>query len=115
MSVALTIGGGAGAMALAEKAGVARATFRGALEGGFADSRILELHGQRMVEESFAPGGRARIQRKDVQLALDLGDAVAMELPSTARNMELWNRMVERGWGDPDHAGLIKIDRKSVV
>ena len=109
MIVALTIGAVAEAMALAEKAGVARATFRGALKGGFADSRILELHGQRMVEESFAPGGRARIQRKDVQLALDLGDAVDMELPSTARNMELWNRMVERGWGDLDHAGLIKI------
>lgn len=109
MIVALTIGAVAEAMALAEKAGVARATFRGALAGGFADSRILELHGQRMVEESFAPGGRARIQRKDVQLALDLGEAVDMELPSTARNMELWNRMVERGWGDLDHAGLIKI------
>ncbi|MHB1060014.1 MAG: NAD(P)-dependent oxidoreductase [Rhodanobacter sp.] len=109
MIVALTIGAVAEAMALAEKAGVARQTFRGALKGGFADSRILELHGQRMVEESFAPGGRARIQRKDVQLALDLGDAVTMELPSTARNMELWNRMVERGWGDLDHAGLIKI------
>ncbi len=109
MIVALTIGAVAEAMALAEQAGVARATFRGALAGGFADSRILELHGQRMVEESFAPGGRARIQRKDVQLALDLGEAVDMELPSTARNMELWNRMVERGWGDLDHAGLIKI------
>lgn len=109
MIVALTIGAVAEAMALAEKAGVARETFRGALQGGFADSRILELHGQRMVTGSFAPGGRARIQRKDVQLALDLGDAVGMELPSTARNMELWTRMMDQGWGDLDHAGLIKI------
>lgn len=109
MIVALTIGAVAEAMALAEKAGVARATFREALKGGFADSRILELHGERMVRGSFAPGGRARIQRKDVQLALDLGDAVGMTLPSISRNMELWNRMIERGWGDLDHAGLIKI------
>ena len=111
MIVALTIGAVAEAMALAEQAGVERATFRAALAGGFADSRILELHGQRMVDESFAPGGRARIQRKDVQLALDLGESVGMALPSTARNMELWDRMVERGWGDLDHAGLIKIYR----
>lgn len=109
MIVALTIGAVAEAMALAEKAGVARATFRAALKGGFADSRILELHGERMVQQSFAPGGRARIQRKDVQLALDLGDAVGMALPSTSRNMELWDRMLARGWGDLDHAGLIRI------
>jgi len=109
MIVALTIGAVAEAMALAEKAGVARATFRAALKGGFADSRILELHGERMVKQSFAPGGRSRIQRKDVQLALDLGEAVDMALPSTSRNMELWDRMMERGWGDLDHSGLIRI------
>lgn len=111
MIVALTIGAVAEAMALAEKAGVAPAILHSALRGGFADSRILELHGGRMVAESFAPGGRARVQRKDVQLALDLGEAVRMELPSTTRNMELWNRMIERGWGDLDHSGLIKIYR----
>lgn len=111
MIVALTIGAVAEAMALAERAGVAPAVLQQALKGGFADSRILEVHGARMVAESFAPGGRARIQRKDVQLALDLGQAVGMELPSTARSIELWDRMIARGWGDLDHSGLIKIYR----
>ncbi|GIK98180.1 MAG: 2-hydroxy-3-oxopropionate reductase [Alphaproteobacteria bacterium] len=112
MIVALTIGAVAEAMALAEKAGVAPAVLQQALKGGFADSRILEVHGARMVAESFAPGGRARIQRKDVQLALDLGQAVGMELPSSARSIELWDRMIARGWGDLDHSGLIKIYRE---
>lgn len=112
MIVALTIGAVAEAMALAEKAGVAPAVLQQALKGGFADSRILEVHGARMVAESFAPGGRARIQRKDVQLALDLGEAVGMELPSSARSIELWDRMIARGWGDLDHSGLIKIYRE---
>ncbi len=109
MIVGLTIAAVAEAFALARKAGVEPAKIRAALAGGFADSRILQLHGQRMVEASFAPGGRAVLQRKDIRQALDLAAEVGIELPGLAANLGLWDRMIERGWGDLDHSALIKI------
>ncbi|MFZ5792641.1 MAG: NAD(P)-dependent oxidoreductase [Pseudomonadota bacterium] len=109
MIVGLTIGAVAEAFALARKAGVDPARLREALMGGFAHSRILELHGQRMVEGRFAPGGRVMLQRKDVRQALDLAASLGIELPAAELNLRLWDRMVEKGWGDLDHSALIKL------
>jgi 3-hydroxyisobutyrate dehydrogenase-like beta-hydroxyacid dehydrogenase len=109
MIVALTIGAVAEAFALARKAGIDPVRLREALMGGFAHSRILELHGQRMVEGRFAPGGRVTLQRKDVRQALDLAASLGIELPATELSLRLWDRMIEKGWGDLDHSALIKL------
>jgi 3-hydroxyisobutyrate dehydrogenase-like beta-hydroxyacid dehydrogenase len=109
MIVGLTIAAVAEALALAAKAGVDRGRVREALMGGFAASRILELHGQRMIERAFAPGGKATTQRKDVAQALELARDLGLELPSTALNLELWDRMIARGLGDLDHSALYEL------
>jgi 3-hydroxyisobutyrate dehydrogenase-like beta-hydroxyacid dehydrogenase len=113
--VALTIAAVAEGIALARKAGADPARVREALnvEGGFAQSRILDLHGQRMIDGEFAPGGRISVQRKDVRQGLELAEEVGVRLPSLERNAELWDAMIERGWADLDHAALIKIIEES--
>ena len=107
--VALTIGAVAEAFTLARGAGVDPAKVREALIGGFATSRILDLHGQRMVEGNFTPGGRARVQLKDINQALDLAGQSGADLPATKLSQQLYEKMVEMGYGDLDHSGLIKI------
>jgi len=109
MIVALTIGAVAEAFALARTANVDLAKLREALMGGFAQSRILDLHGQRMIDGSFEPGGRIRLQRKDVQQALEVAAEAGLELPGTQLNLKLWDEMIERGWGDLDHSALYKL------
>jgi 3-hydroxyisobutyrate dehydrogenase-like beta-hydroxyacid dehydrogenase len=107
--VALTIGAVAEALTLAERAGVDPARVREAIRGGFAESRILEVHGQRMLAQAFEPGGRVRIQRKDVDQALALARSLGLELPASALSLTLWDEMIARGWGDLDHSALIKL------
>ncbi len=107
--VALTIGAVAEALTLARRAGVDPARVREAIRGGFAESRILDVHGERMVTDSFAPGGRVRIQRKDVDQALTLARSLGLELPASALSLTLWDEMIRRGWGDLDHSALIKL------
>ena len=107
--VALTIGAVAEALTLARRAGVDPAKVREALVGGFATSRILELHGQRMVDGNFTPGGRARVQLKDIDQALGLAKEIGVDLPATQLSQQLYGRMVEMGLGDLDHSGLIRI------
>ena len=107
--VALTIGAVAEALTLAKRAGVDPARVREAIRGGFAESRILELHGERMVEGGFEPGGRVKIQRKDVDQALALARSLGLELPATALSLTLWDEMIARGWGDLDHSALVKL------
>lgn len=109
MIVGLTIAAVAEAFALARRAGVDPAKLREALAGGFAESRILEHHGQRMIEGDFAPGGRVALHRKDIRQALDLAGEVGLSLPVTEINLRLWDRMIERGWGQLDHSALIKL------
>jgi 3-hydroxyisobutyrate dehydrogenase-like beta-hydroxyacid dehydrogenase len=106
--VGLTIGAVAEGLALARAAGVDPARVREALIGGFADSRILELHGRRMVEGDFQPGGRVVIQHKDLTQALDLAESLGLTLPATALNRALFARLIEAGDGDLDHAALIR-------
>jgi len=106
--VGLTIGAVAEALTLARHAGADPAKVRDALQGGFADSRILDVHGARMVEGNFTPGAKATTQRKDMAQALELADLLGIELPATALNRDLYDRLIEAGNGGIDHAGLIK-------
>lgn len=107
--VGLTIGAVAEALTLAKRTGVDPAKVREALAGGFAWSRILELHGQRMIDGSFAPGGKATTQRKDLAQALELAGAVNLELPATALNLKLYDQLIAKGGGELDHSALVKV------
>lgn len=107
--VGLTIGAVAEALALAKKAGVDPAKVRQALAGGFAASRILEVHGLRMVDRTFDPGGKATTQRKDLAQALELAQQLGIKLPATALNRELYDKLIEMGGGELDHSALIKV------
>ncbi len=106
--VAMTLDAVAEALTLAARAGVDPAKVRAAMRGGFADARILELHGQRTIERTFAPGGRVTVQHKDVVQALDLAASLGLAMPGLQRNKELWHRMIAEGWGDLDHSAIIK-------
>jgi len=107
--VGLTIGAVAEALALAQRAGVDPAKVRKALLGGFAASRILEIHGERMVDHNFKPGAKATTQLKDLRQALDLGKAYEIDLPATKLNMNLYEELVDLGHGDLDHSALFKL------
>jgi len=106
--VGLNIGAVAEALTLARKAGVDPAKVREALRGGFADSRILEVHGQRMVERTFAPGAKSVTQRKDMDQAIELAASLGFELPATALSRDLYDKLIADGNGDLDHSALIK-------
>ena len=107
--VAMTIGAVAEGLSLANRTGVEVAKVREALRGGFAASRILEVHGKRMIESNFEPGGRCSLQSKDVEQALDLAATVGIQLPGLQANRLLWEKMLENGWGNLDHSALIKL------
>ena len=107
--VGLTIGAVAEALALAKRAGADPAKVREALQGGFAASRILEVHGQRMIDGAFTPGGKATTQRKDLQQALDLASSIGLELPATTLTRNLYDRLIAGGGGDLDHSGLYTV------
>ncbi len=107
--VGLSIGAVSEALALAKHMGVDPARVREALQGGFADSRILEVHGQRMIEGSFKPGGRCTTQRKDMDQALTLAAGIGLKLPATALSRDLYDEAIEKGLGDLDHSGLFKL------
>ena len=110
--VGLNIGAVAEALALAECAGVDPSKVRQALLGGFAASRILEVHGQRMIDSSFAPGGKVTTQHKDLSQALDLAASLGLSLPATHLNMTLYQRLIDKGEGGLDHSALIRLFRK---
>ncbi len=107
--VGLNIGAVAEALMLAAHAGADPARVRQALAGGFADSRILEVHGQRMIDKTFVPGGKVVTQRKDLVQALELAAELGIEMPATRLNKDLYERMIEAGDGGLDHSALIKI------
>ncbi len=106
--VGLNIGAVAEALVLAKKAGADPARVRDALTGGFADSRILEVHGQRMVDGDFQPGARSTTQRKDLDQAVELATELGFELPATALGRDLYDKLIDAGFGDLDHSALIK-------
>ena len=110
--VGLNIGAVAEALALVESAGVDPARVREALMGGFAASRILEVHGRRMIEGQFEPGGKITTQHKDLRQALELGEIYGQDLPATRLSMALYQGLIDEGYGGLDHSALIKALRK---
>lgn len=111
--VGLNIGAVAEALALAQRAGADPAKVREALLGGFAASRILEVHGQRMIDGEFTPGARITTQHKDLRQALELAAGFGLNLPATRLNMELYQSMIEAGAGALDHSALFKLIAES--
>ena len=106
MIVGITIGAVAEALLFAAKGGADMAKVREAIQGGFADSRILQLHGQRMVERDFAPRGRMAVQLKDMRNALATAGEIGFDAPITALFETLYAEGVEHGLGELDHSGL---------
>jgi 2-hydroxy-3-oxopropionate reductase len=107
--VGLTIQAVAEALVLARKAGVDPARVRDALLGGFAQSRILELHGQRMLDSDYEPGFKLRLHRKDLTNALQLGREAGVPLFATAQAAALMDALLAQGAGDRDHAALATV------
>lgn len=106
--VGLTIAAVGEALTFAEAAGADPEKVRQALMGGFASSRILEVHGERMTKGTFDPGFRIRLHRKDLSLAIDAARQLDIALPNTANTQQLMNAAIGRGDGDLDHSGLIR-------
>lgn len=106
--VALTIQAVAEALLFASKAGADPAKVREALMGGFAASRILEVHGERMVKRTFNPGFRIELHQKDLNLALQGAKALGVSLPNTAMAQELMNACAANGMGGLDHSALCR-------
>jgi 3-hydroxyisobutyrate dehydrogenase-like beta-hydroxyacid dehydrogenase len=105
--VALTIEAIGEALLFASKAGADPAKVRAALLGGFAQSRILELHGERMIERSFTPGFRIRLHQKDLNLALQTARNLGLSLPNTATAQELFNAVAAHGGSELDHSAMV--------
>lgn len=106
--VALTIEAVGEALVFASKAGADPAKVRQALMGGLATSRILELHGERMIKRTFDPGFRIRLHQKDLNLALQSARALGVALPNTASTQQLFSACVAAGGEDWDHSGLVR-------
>jgi 2-hydroxy-3-oxopropionate reductase len=107
--VALTIEAVGEALLFASKAGADPAKVRQALMGGFANSRILEVHGERMIKRTFAPGFRIELHQKDLNLALQGARAMGISLPNTATTQELFNAATPLGGKGWDHSGLVQV------
>ena len=106
MIVGITIGAVAEALLFTQRGGADMAKVKEAITGGFADSRILQVHGQRMVERDFAPRARMSIQLKDMRNALATADEIGFIAPVTALFEKLYAEGIEHGLGDLDHSGL---------
>ena len=106
--VALTIEAVGEALLFASKAGADPAKVRQALMGGFASSKILEVHGERMIKRTFNPGFRIELHQKDLNLALSTGRKLGVALPNTATCQELFNTCAAHGGAAWDHSGMVK-------
>ncbi len=106
--VALNIEAVGEALLFAAKAGADPAKVRQALMGGLATSRILELHGERMIKRTFNPGFRIELHKKDLSLALEGAKAMGLSLPNTANALQLMNTCVAHGGAAWDHSGLVR-------
>lgn len=106
--VALNIEAVSEALVFASKAGCDPAKVREALMGGFASSKILEVHGERMINRTFDPGFRLKLHQKDLNLALQSARTLQVALPNTATAQELMNTCAARGEEDADHSGLVR-------
>jgi len=105
--VALNIEAVAEALLFASKAGADPVKIRTALEGGFASSAVLDIHGQRMIERNFDPGFQIALHQKDLRNALSSAQSLGLTLPNTAAVQEMFNSCVAHGAGELDHSALI--------
>ena len=105
--VAITIGAVAEGLLLAAAGGADPAAVRQAITGGFADSRILQEHGKRMIERDFVPGGPSRMQMKDLDAALDAAGEASLALPITSMIKELFQALLDAGGNEYDHSALL--------
>jgi 2-hydroxy-3-oxopropionate reductase len=105
--VALNIEAVSEALLFASKAGADPVKVRAALMGGFAHSRILELHGEKMLNRTFKPGFRIRLHQKDLNLALQSARSMGVSLPNTATAQELFNAVAAQGGIDLDHSAMV--------
>jgi len=110
--VALTIEAVGEALLFASKAGADPARVRQALMGGFASSRILEVHGERMIKRTFNPGFRIELHQKDLNLALSGARALGLSLPNTATCQELFNAAKAAGGAAWDHSAMVRVLEK---
>jgi 2-hydroxy-3-oxopropionate reductase len=107
MIVALNLAAVSEALVLATSAGVDPKAVRNALLGGFASSRVLEVHGERMVERKFEPGFRIDLHRKDLAIALDTAQGLGVALPQTAGVAQLMSTAKALGLGGNDHSAIV--------
>jgi len=110
--VAGTIAAVSEALLLAAKAGADPAKVRAALMGGFASSRILELHGDRMIQRTFAPGFKIKLHRKDLNIILNTARELGVALPVSANITEMMNGLIANGSGDLDHSAFVTLLEK---
>jgi len=106
--VALNIEAVAEALVFAAKAGADPSRVRQALMGGFASSRVLEVHGERMLKRTFAPGFRIELHQKDLSLALNAARSLGVSLPNTSGAMQLFNACVAQGGAGWDHSAIVR-------
>jgi 2-hydroxy-3-oxopropionate reductase len=109
IAIAGALAGVSEAFALARRAGIDPAKVRDALLGGFAASRVLEVHGERMLTGNFTPGFRARLYQKDLRVAQETAAAFGVNLPATAVVADLVNALVASGNGELDYSALSKV------
>jgi len=95
------------AMTLAKKAGIDQEKVREALLGGFAQSRIMDLHGQRAIDGNFQPGFKLKLHRKDLGIALQTARELSLPLFTTAQVAQSMDALLAMGKGDLDHSALI--------
>ncbi|WP_036534045.1 2-hydroxy-3-oxopropionate reductase [Neosynechococcus sphagnicola] len=107
--VALTVQAIAEALTFAQKSGVDRAKVREALLGGFAQSRVLEVHGQRMLEGCFQPGFKLKLHRKDMNIVLETGRDLQIPLPGSAQVATLMDALLAQGQGELDNSVLVTL------
>ena len=110
--VALTIEAVAEALLFASKAGADPVKVRQALLGGFASSRVLEIHGERMIKRAFDPGFRIELHQKDLSLALSGAQALGISLPNTAATQELFNACIAYGGAKWDSSAIVRVLEK---
>ena len=106
--MALNIEAVAEALLFAARAGADPARVREALMGGFAASRVLEVHGERMVRRTFEPGFRIQLHQKDLNLALGAARQLGVALPNTATTQELFNACAAHGGSGWDHSAVVR-------
>lgn len=107
--VGLAIEAVAEALVLAERSGLDPGLVQQALRGGFADSKVMQIHGTRMIKRDYAPGGKVRTQLKDLRLALRLAEAARLTLPHLESAASRYQQLVDQGDADLDHSALHKL------